>query len=119
MLNFDEARFLRIQAGAVERAAEVAAPLDKCLADGAQNLFFLGSGGAGILMQPAAQLLAAQSQFPSFVAMPAELIALGSRHLGPQSVAVIPSLSGTTPESIEVLGYAKRAGATVIALTGH
>ena len=82
MLNFDEARFLRIQAGAVERAAELAGPLDKCLADGAQNLFFLGSGGAGILMQPAARLLAAQSQFPSVVAMPAELIALGSRHFG-------------------------------------
>lgn len=119
MLNFDEARFLRIQAGAVERAADLAGTVDKCLADGAQNLFFLGSGGAGILMQPAAQLLAAQSQFPAHLALPAELIALGSRHLGPHSVAVIPSLSGTTPESIEVLGYAKRAGATVIALTGH
>ncbi len=119
MLNFDEGRFLRIQAGAVERAADLAGTVEKCLADGAQNLFFLGSGGAGILMQPAAQLLAAQSQFPAYLALPAELIALGSRHLGPHSVVVIPSLSGTTPESIEVLGYAKRAGATVIALTGH
>ena len=73
MLNFDEARFVRIQSGAVERAAELAATVDKCLGDGAQNLFFLGSGGAGILMQPAAQLLLAQSGFPAFVHWPAEL----------------------------------------------
>ncbi|MFI5065750.1 MAG: SIS domain-containing protein [Streptosporangiales bacterium] len=119
MLNFDEARFLRIQSGAVERAAELATTVDKCLGDGAQNLFFLGSGGAGILMQPAAQLLLAQSGFPVFVHWPAELIELGSRHLGPQSIAVIPSLSGTTSESIEALAYCKRAGATVITLTGH
>ena len=96
MLNFDEARFVRIQSGAVELAAGLAATVDKCLGDGAQNLFFLGSGGAGILMQPAAQLLQAQSGFPAFVHWPAELDRrLGSRHLGPQSIAVIPSLSGT------------------------
>lgn len=119
MLNFDEARFLRIQTGAVDRAAELAAMVEKCLADGAPNLFFLGSGGAGILMQPAATLLGAQSTFPAFVHWPAELIQLGSRHLGPKSIAVIPSLSGTTPESIEVLAYCQQAGATVLTLTGH
>jgi fructoselysine-6-phosphate deglycase len=119
MLNFDEARFVRIQAGAVERAAELGATIEKCLADGTQNLFFLGSGGAGILMQPAVALLQAQSAFPAFASWPAEFIRIGSRNLGPQSAVIIPSLSGTTAESIEALAYCKRAGATVITLTGY
>jgi fructoselysine-6-phosphate deglycase len=118
MLNFDEPRFLRIQAGAVDLAGGLQSVADKCLADGARNLFFLGSGGAGILMQPAAQLLQASSEFPVYLHWPAEIVRTGSRHLGPQSVVVIPSLSGSTAESLAALAYCKQAGATVISLTG-
>jgi fructoselysine-6-phosphate deglycase len=118
MLNFDESRFVGIQAGAIDLAGALAATVDKCLGDGAQNIFFLGSGGAGMLMDPAAQVLRTQSSFPVFVHPPAELVQTGSRHLGPASVAVIPSLSGTTRESTEVLAYCKSQGATVLALTG-
>jgi fructoselysine-6-phosphate deglycase len=119
MLNLDEARFLRIQSGAVSLADRLHKTVGECLQAGAQNLFFLGSGGAGILMQPAARLLQTRSTFPTFCEMPAELVAAGSVHLGPQSIVVIPSLSGTTPESIAALEHAKNMGATVISLTGH
>ena len=51
--------------------------------------------------------------------MPAELVTVGSVHLGPDSVVVIPSLSGTTAESVAALEHARAAGATVISLTGH
>jgi fructoselysine-6-phosphate deglycase len=86
---------------------------------GAANLFFLGSGGAGILMFPAVQLLQDRSTFPVHLRLPAELVETGSVHLGPQSVVVIPSLSGTTKESVEALSYCKERGATVLTLTGH
>lgn len=119
MLNFDEDRYLRIQAGAVGLADRIHAEVSRALADGAQNLFFLGSGGAGILMQPAAQLLQARSTFPVYLEMPAELVVRGSAHLGPQSLVVIPSLSGTTGESIEALRYCRDRGARVMTLTGH
>lgn len=119
MLNFDEPRYLGIQAGAVALAdrihEEVAAALDA----GAENLFFLGAGGAGILMMPAAQLLQARSTFPTFVEMPAELVVHGSAHLGERSLVVIPSLSGTTSESVEALRWCKERGARVITLVGH
>jgi fructoselysine-6-phosphate deglycase len=119
MLNFDEARYVRIQAGAVGLAAGLEAAIGKCLADGARNLFFLGTGGAGILMQPAAQLLSTRSEFGVYVPRPAEMVRTGSPHLGPQSIVVIPSLSGSTKESIAALALCKEAGATVIALTGN
>ena len=51
--------------------------------------------------------------------MPAELVVTGSVHLGEGSIVVIPSLSGTTSESVEALEYCKARGATVLVLTGH
>ena len=120
MLNFDEQRFLRIQSGAVSLADDIHETVGRLLARRrATNLFFLGSGGAGILMHPAARLLQTRSTFPVFVEMPAELVVTGSVHLGEGSIVVIPSLSGTTPESVEALEYCRARGATVITLTGH
>ena len=119
MLNFDEERFIRIQAGAVALAGRIHDAIGACLADGTENLFFLGAGGAGILMLPAAQLLRTQSRFPVFSEMPAELLVTGSVHLGPKSIVVIPSLSGTTKESVQGLAYCKGKGARIIALVGH
>lgn len=118
MLNFDEARYVRIQAGAVDLAPGLEAAIGKGLADGARNLFFLGTGGAGILMQPAAQILSARSEFGVHVPWAAEIVRTGSAHLGPQSLVVIPSLSGGTSESIAALTFARKAGATIITLTG-
>ncbi|HEX2147882.1 MAG TPA: sugar isomerase, partial [Pseudorhizobium sp.] len=83
MLNFDEERFVRIQAGAVSLAGRIHDLVGTCLEGGAENLFFVGSGGAGILMQPAARLLQTSSTFPTFAEMPAELVGAGSVHLGP------------------------------------
>jgi fructoselysine-6-phosphate deglycase len=119
MLNFDEAGFIAVQCGAMDLATGLQDAVEKCLAAGTHNIFFAGSGGAGILMRPAAQLLQTRSEFGVFVHWPAELAETGSRHLGPQSIVVIPSLSGTTGESRAALAYCKAAGATVFALTGN
>ena len=70
-------------------------------------------------MQPAAQLLQAKSTFPAFARYAAELVLGGSRHLGEKSIVVIPSLSGTTKESIAAMEYCRARGATIITLVGH
>jgi fructoselysine-6-phosphate deglycase len=119
MLNFDEQRFLRIQSGAVGLRDRLDRVIGECLAAGAENIHFLGTGGAAILMQPAAQLLQRRSRFPTFIDFPAELVLAGSANLGSKSIVVIPSLSGTTKESVALLAAAKQAGATVITLVGH
>ncbi|MBY3178972.1 SIS domain-containing protein [Rhizobium leguminosarum] len=119
MLNFDEQRFLRIQFGAVALRERLDRVIVDCLAAGAENIHFLGTGGAAILMQPAVQLLLRQSRFPVFIDLPAELVLTGSANLNGKSIVVIPSLSGTTRESVALLAKAKEAGATVITLVGH
>lgn len=118
MLNFDESRYLRIQSGAVGLADRLHAEVARALEAGAQNLFFVGSGGAGILMEPAVRLLQERSTFPVHQVMPAELVVRGFVHLGPRSLVVVPSLSGTTTESIEALRWCRERGARVITLTG-
>ncbi len=119
MLNFDEQRFLRIQSGAAALRQQLDETIAACLATGAENIFFTGTGGAAILMQPAAQLLQRQSRFPTYIDLPAELVLSGSANLNSRSIVVIPSLSGTTKESVALLEKAKSVGATVLTLVGH
>ena len=119
MLNFDEQRYLRIQTGALALENRLDQVIGSCLARGAENIFFLGTGGAAILMQPAAQLLQRQSRFPAFIESTAELLVTGSRNLTAKSIVVMPSLSGTTKESVALLEKIKTLGATVITLVGH
>jgi fructoselysine-6-phosphate deglycase len=119
LLNFDEARFVGIQSGAIDAGVELRRTVAELLDEGAENLFFLGAGGAGVLMQPAALLLDRLSTFPVRVVHAAEIVVLPWRSLGSKSIVVVPSLSGTTSEAVTVLEYARAAGATTIALTGY
>jgi fructoselysine-6-phosphate deglycase len=119
MLNFDETRFLRIQSGAVALAERIDHAISSALTSGAENLFFLGTGGVAYLMQPAYQLLQRRSTFPVFLDYPAELVLTGSANLTKNSIVVMPSLSGTTKESVAMLSKLKEIGATVLTFVGH
>lgn len=119
MLNFDEARFLSIQRGAVALAPRIDAAISAALTGGADNLFFLGTGGVAYLMEPAILLLQRQSSLPVYRDYPAELLAEGNRNLTARSIVIMPSLSGTTKESVAMLNRLKEIGAQVITLVGH
>lgn len=119
MLNFNENRFITIEADGLavqERLDDIIAGL---IADGATNLFFIGAGGVMFLSQPAHRLLSTRSTFPAFYEMGAEVTEVGNVNLGPGSIVVTQSVSGTTKEAIAALEYAKARGATTITFTGH
>ncbi len=118
MLNFDEAKFLENQRGAVVCAEELHGLIEDLVKRGSDNLLFVASGGAGILMWPAAELMAKRSSFPTRVEHAAELVVAGSGWLSERSIVVMPSRSGDTPETVEALQHCRNAGATVITLTG-
>ncbi|MFK8077169.1 MAG: SIS domain-containing protein [Granulosicoccus sp.] len=119
MLNFNEQRYRTIQSGAVSLAQGIDETVSSLLDNGADNIFFLGTGGVAFLMKPAVTLLERQSRFPAITGFGAELVITGSPHLTDKSIVVIPSLSGTTKESIELLDYIKSKGAKTISLVGH
>ena len=119
MLNLDPDRFQAIQSGALALAPAIDQAIATRLNAGVRNLFFLGTGGAAILMQPAAQILQRRSMLPVFTDVTAELVSAGHPALGQGSLVVIPSVSGTTKESVAALGFARERGADVLALVGH
>jgi fructoselysine-6-phosphate deglycase len=119
MLNFDEARFLSIQHGAVALAPRIDAAISAALDGESDNLFFLGTGGVAYLMEPAILLLQRHSGLPVYRDYPAELLATGNRNLTARSIVIMPSLSGTTKESVAMLHRLKEIGAQVITLVGH
>ena len=118
-MQFDRARYLSIQSGAIGLAGALDGAVGEALGLGARNLFFSGSGGAAILMQPAAMLLQRNSTFPVYFETAADLNAGGHAMLGKGSIVVIPSLSGTTKESVELQALCTSRDATVLVLTGH
>ncbi|WP_405217002.1 SIS domain-containing protein [Agrococcus sp. Ld7] len=117
MLNFDEERYLGIQGGAVQHAAGIRSAIETELANGLENIFFAGAGGVNFLMQPAARLLQTRSTFPTFVEMAAELVNSDSKHLGPKSLVIFPTVSGTTKEALAALEFVRAKGARVLTLT--
>lgn len=119
MFNFDPARFLEIQTGAVALAGEIDAAAERYVAEGIDSVFFLGTGGAAILMYPAASFLARHSRLAVFTERSAELVLTDHEALSPRSLVVIPSLSGTTKESITALDFCRARGARIITLVGH
>jgi fructoselysine-6-phosphate deglycase len=119
MFNFDADRFLKIQTGAIALNAEIDAAAARYAAEGIDSVFFLGTGGAAILMYPAAALLARHSRLKVFTERSAELVLMDHRSLGPRSLVVIPSLSGTTKESIAALDFCRARGARIVTLVGH
>jgi fructoselysine-6-phosphate deglycase len=119
MMTFESDRFLRIEAGALALGPYIHEAIGALIADGARNVFFLGTGGAAILMQPAALLLQRRSALPVFMEIAAELVTAGHQALGKGSIVIIPSLSGTTKESVATLEFCREKGAAIIALVGH
>jgi fructoselysine-6-phosphate deglycase len=118
VLNFDPERYVRLQTGAVQLAEPLRQAVRERLAAGATNLFFIGTGGVAFLMQPAAQLLEARSTFPVFTPRATDIVLTGHASLGPDSVVVVPSVSGTTKESVAAVDYVRARGAHVISLVG-
>ncbi|WP_210506445.1 SIS domain-containing protein [Naasia sp. SYSU D00057] len=118
MLNFDEKHYLSVQSGAVALAQPIHDALKKELDAGVENIFFMGAGGVAFLTLPAARILQTKSTFPTFVDMAAEVVHTGNVNLGPKSLVLFPSVSGTTKEAIAALEFAKSKGARVLTLTG-
>ena len=119
MLNFDKDRFVRIQSGAVAIAADVRTLMRKLLSEGVERLYFMGTGGVQLLTLPAIDLAQRHSVFPVSWEYPAQVVLNPPAGLDEKALVVIPSLSGTTKESVQLLSFLKQRGVRTISLTGH
>ncbi|AXC49236.1 SIS domain-containing protein [Paracoccus suum] len=119
MLNFDKDRFIRIQSGAVAIAEEVRPLIRDLLGKGIERLYFMGTGGVQLLTLPAVDLIRQASNFPVDACYPAQVVLDPPAGLDDKALVVIPSLSGTTREGVELLKFLNERGVTTLSLTGH
>lgn len=119
MLNFDRDRFVNIQTGAVSFAGEARSLMRKMLAEGVERMFFMGTGGVQLLTLPAIDLVQRRSLFPVSAHYPAQVVVDPPAGLDEKALVVIPSLSGTTKESVRLLSFLKARGVRTLSLTGH
>ncbi len=90
----------------------------KLRVSGVTNVYLVGAGGSLTVMYPL-QFLFDQhaTAFATYLLTSAELIARKPAALGPQSLVVVGSHTGTTPETVEAAEFARSRGAHVVALT--
>jgi fructoselysine-6-phosphate deglycase len=119
MLNFDKDRFLRIQSGAIALTGTIRPLMRDLLAQGVERLYFMGTGGVQLLTLPAIDVIRRYSTFPVEACFPAQVVLDPPKGLDDKALVVIPSLSGTTRESVELMAFLKARGIKTLTLTGH
>lgn len=104
---------------AVEGVSEIAQCIETALNNGTRRILITGAGGVMILTHPALELLRSRSSFRVDYARGAELLADWDDGIGEDTLAVIPTVSGTTSETVELVNKLRASGAQVLALTGN
>lgn len=83
------------------------------VADGLENVFFVGAGGSIIASYPAVYVLQRELSLPVFQVQSDEFNTSQPKLLGPRSLVVLASYTGTTKETVAAAQYARSTGATV------
>ncbi|HIF1440092.1 TPA: SIS domain-containing protein, partial [Enterococcus faecium] len=117
MFNFDQERFLKTQAGAVATNEQISNILESIASD-LEEIYFIGSGGVGILFDSTIEFARTRSTFPFHRVIAAEFMIHPNKTFSNKSLVVIPSLSGTTKETLELVEYCNEMNVKTLALVG-
>ena len=85
------------------------------ISQGLKNIYLTGAGGSIIASYPAYYLLHRTIELPVYQVQSDELNYGQPKALGPGSLVIVASYTGTTKETVAAAKYAKEAGATVFA----
>jgi fructoselysine-6-phosphate deglycase len=119
MLDFNKSRFLKTEQGAVKLITPLSNLIDELFKEGKiSNVFFIGTGGVGILFDSTIDFLKKNSRFPVFREVSSEFMLAPNKNFSSNSVVFIPSLSGTTKETLHLADFCNQQGATTVSLVG-
>ena len=113
MLKFNEQEKIENVRGALALRTGIEKIVDGA-ADGLQNLCWLGIGGTWASCLQVVVHMKERTSLEVFAENAAEYVATGNRRVGPGTVVVISSVTGTTAEMIEAVAKARAAGARVL-----
>lgn len=100
----------------IDQRAAIEAVVRDLVAKGLRNVYFVGAGGSLICSYPAHYILQRKASIPSFQLQSDELNCSTPALMGPGSLVVLASYTGTTKETVAAAKTAKASGATVIAV---
>jgi fructoselysine 6-phosphate deglycase len=95
----------------------VSAALSAIDASALRHVFFVACGGSLSIMHPAKFMLDQHAALPSDVFNAAEFVARAPKRLGPNTLVILCSMTGTTKETTAAAKFAREMGATTIGLT--
>lgn len=99
----------------LQQRPAIAEVVDKAVAAGLRNVYFVGAGGSLICSHPAYYILQREADLPVFQVQSDELNCSTPKLMGPGSLVVLASYTGKTKETVAAARTAKASGATVIA----
>ncbi|MGG1217541.1 SIS domain-containing protein [Priestia endophytica] len=100
--------------------SDVQAVLNELENKNIRNIFFVACGGSSAIMYPAKYVLDREATtLTSDLYSSNEFIHRNPRQLGKESLVILCSMSGTTPETAEAATFAKSKGAYAVALTNE
>jgi len=113
LLKFNEQEKIENVRGALALRTGIEKIVDGA-ADGLKNLCWLGIGGTWASCLQVVVHMKERTSLEVFAENAAEYVATGNRRVGPGTVVVISSVTGTTAEMIEAVAKARAAGARVL-----
>lgn len=100
--------------------SQVQVVLDELQGKNISNVFFVACGGSSAIMYPAKYVLDREAtKLASDLYSSNEFIHRNPRQLGEESLVILCSMSGTTPETVEAAKFARNKGAYTVSLTNE
>ena len=113
MLKFDEKKQIDKVNGALALRPRIEAIVDGLWADGIRNICWMGIGGTWASAMQAEVHMRERSALDFFVENAAEYITTGNRRVGPGTIVILSSVTGSTIEMVKGVEKARAAGAKV------
>lgn len=118
MVNFDEASMLKNGAFIYERRAAIEAIADRVHESGYRNLLFSSSGGSQAMMDPFAEIIMQMSDISVLSVLSSTLVLTGHNQIDKDTLVIMSSKSGDTPDTVAGARYLKTLGCTIISIIG-
>lgn len=110
----DSSEFIVTLENAVSQEAEVRRTVASALERQVENVFVVGCGGTQAIMYPAKYILDVHSRLPGHAVNAGEFVRLAPRALGPRSLVILSSYTGTTAETVAAARLAREKKSMVV-----
>jgi len=103
--------------GVIKQKDDVRKKVKEFVKEGIENVFFVGCGGSLAVMFIGKYILDSNSKIPYYIYNSGEFIQIKPKALGKNSLVILASSSGNTPETVEAAKLAKDNNCKTIGIT--